>query len=49
MLTRQAKHVFLDHLPFWFIVFCAISYMAFDVWAMATESWIYAPDETINE
>ena len=40
------KHIFWDHLPFWFVIAFAIAFAGFDIYAMLTDTWIYAEGET---
>lgn len=41
---HRTKHMFWDHLPFWFVMACVVAFMAFDIWAMVNEHWIYSPE-----
>ena len=42
MKWYYTKHVFWDHLPFWFVMVFAIGFMGFEIWATITDSWICA-------
>ena len=48
-MIHATKHVFWDHLPFWFIAAAVLSFMAYDIRSQVAGTGIYAPKSQTQE